>query len=476
MSVYDGSPSTLSETYAEENTCCLPPKAVARLGRGGVSDVAISPDETLVAVASRVGVWLYDAHTDDFVALIAVEGTGALEKIAFSTDGTRIAVTDWDGKTTVWDVSTRKMLDALTEEADASTTIDEAQWVRNETNPPACHPRDKLSWMVAFSPDGKHLVGLDGDDSLTLWNVRTGAKKQTLEKLIGYDAWTTTYESGTITYASTEACAVFDAVERGADGVRLCKGTEAGVPDPPVLATTISPSGIGTDEGRFPVWNLGVRNYCTLNGHTGAIHAIEFADDGALVGSRVADRLNEEEERQKAAFGDRFSYNMMWSNEISRLHYYFYTDSNKIVKSGRILTNAMVNSIEDTPITTVAFAHDGNRFATATEEHVNVWGVTGWPNIATLDVRKVESLAFSPKGTRIATGGTWPEHTVRVWEVETGELIAEFSGHKSNVSSLAFDYDGSLLASGSFDTTILLWDMTAYLSHEVEEVSERYVV
>ena len=57
--------------YPRENTACLPSGAVARFEKGGISDVAISPDENLIAIASRLGVWLYDAHTKDFVSLIA---------------------------------------------------------------------------------------------------------------------------------------------------------------------------------------------------------------------------------------------------------------------------------------------------------------------------------------------------------------------------------------------------------------------
>ena len=476
MRVNDQSSSTLGDSYPEENTCCLPPKAVARLGRGGVSDVATSPDGTLVAVASRLGVWLYDAHTDDFVALIAVEGTGVLEKIAFSPDGTRIAVADWDGKTTVWDVETGTMLNAVTLQAGAPVEVGEEQWVRtSKTHPPARHPQDKLSWMVTFSPDGKHLVGLDGDDALTLWDVGTGAKTRTLEKLIGYDAWITMFVGGIVIHASAESYMVFDVSVRGPDGIRLCKGTEDLAPVPPVTATTISPDGIETDEGRFPMWKLAIRTYCTLNGHTGAIHTIEFSDDGEFVGSRITDRLDPEDEERKALLSDHISYNMMWSSDID-ISDYFFTDNNKIVKGWKAVLGETVDPIEDSPAREVAFSYDGTRFATATEGHVNVWGVKGWQNIATLDVRKVESLAFSRDGTRLATGGTWPEQTIRLWDVETESLIAEFSGHKSNVSSLAFSPDGRLLASGSFDSTILLWDMTPYLSNETQEVTERYVV
>ena len=50
------SASTLTDSYPQHNTLCLPPGALARFGKGGVSDVAVSPDDSLLAVASRIGV------------------------------------------------------------------------------------------------------------------------------------------------------------------------------------------------------------------------------------------------------------------------------------------------------------------------------------------------------------------------------------------------------------------------------------
>ena len=48
-----------------------------------------------------------------------------------------------------------------------------------------------------------------------------------------------------------------------------------------------------------------------------------------------------------------------------------------------------------------------------------------------------------------------------LWDTATGERVAELSGHLGPVFSLAFAGDGRILASGSLDGTVKLWDVTA---------------
>ncbi|GBC77118.1 Microbial collagenase [bacterium HR08] len=69
----------------------------------------------------------------------------------------------------------------------------------------------------------------------------------------------------------------------------------------------------------------------------------------------------------------------------------------------------------------------------------------------------VISVALSPDGKLLASGSD--DQTVRLWEVATGNLVRTLSGHTDWVRSVAFSPDGKLLASGSRDRTVRLWEV-----------------
>jgi WD40 repeat protein len=67
----------------------------------------------------------------------------------------------------------------------------------------------------------------------------------------------------------------------------------------------------------------------------------------------------------------------------------------------------------------------------------------------------VYSVAFSPDGRLLASGSD--DTTIKLWEVATGREVRTLTGHTDWVRSVAFSPDGRLLASGSNDKTIKLW-------------------
>ena len=63
------------------------------------------------------------------------------------------------------------------------------------------------------------------------------------------------------------------------------------------------------------------------------------------------------------------------------------------------------------------------------------------------DAGRVDSLAFSPDGQRLASGSR--DQTVKIWECATGKELFALKGHAGWGNSVAFSPDGQRLASAS---------------------------
>ena len=499
-----GTPTT-PITGGEYQKWHLPDGAIARLGKGkiGQSDrsVAFSPDGQRLAVASHIGVWLYDVATSRELALFKTEGKA--QSVAFSHDGTILASNT--GSVKLWNLSTKEHIATLLPlrvvyghshvvafSPDGATLasggghsfVDLNLWdITTGENIAILKHTDDVR-TLAFSPDGKMLASGGGritDCSILLWDVETRTNITTLEghkdrvNSVAFSPNGATLASGA--GFNSGAVKLWD-VATGKN-IATFRHTErvnsvAFSPDGATLA-----SGAGFNSGAVKLWDVATgKNIATFR-HIDAVRSVVFSPDGATLASASDDgRIN---------LWNMAAHNSVGfdgaTNEVSSVA---FSPDGTILASGvsggtvklwdvATWTNiATLEGHEWADVRSVSFSLDGTTLAAGLQStgSVKLWDVATWTNITTLEGHKwgshVNSVSFSPNGAMLASGAS--DNTVKLWDVATWTNIATLEGHTEWVNSVSFSPNGATLASGSADNTVKLWDVatgknTATLRH-----------
>ena len=179
----------------------LPEGVRARLGKGNINEIAYSPDGSRLAVGGSIGIWVYDAQSGAEVALIGAH-TSWVDSVSFSPDGTTIASGSGDNTVRLWDAATSTALRTLTGHTGSvesvvfsldGTTLASGSddntvrlWdAATRTLKRTLQHTDRVK-SVVFSPDGTTLASGSGDETVRLWDAATGTSLRTLT---GHTDW-----------------------------------------------------------------------------------------------------------------------------------------------------------------------------------------------------------------------------------------------------------------------------------------------
>jgi WD40 repeat protein/DNA-binding SARP family transcriptional activator/energy-coupling factor transporter ATP-binding protein EcfA2 len=392
----------------------------APLYQSGIPTLA-SP--LLTVAFSADGKWLAAGGHDE-VVLLSVKNRGPIGRaqqvrtlpratraangLAFSPDGTRLAVATSDGTTRVWDLAPQRSRERLLL---------------------AAHGQGR--WDLALSPDGRRLATI-GPDGTGVWDVETG------RTLITQPA---------VNQPLSSLASVHLAVSP--DGTRLAA---AGLNRPPVVLDATTNRQTRTLPGR-PAADLalspdgshlatagpdGTRLWDAASGRTirtlpdpALRQAVSFSPDGRLLatggGSDGAIRIWDlATDKQQSVLAYTTS-----PATSTVLHLTFSPD-------GRRLAATILNTGAGSSVVP----------ASETDGTVLVWEVETGKQQLTLRQDHpggIFDAAFSPNGARLATAGL--DGTVRLWDSHTGAQLITVTQSDSPVRAVAFSADGRLLAS-----------------------------
>ncbi len=417
--------------------------------------VAWSPDGTRIATAAVDGtIVITDAVSGKQLASMA--GQDAISDLAWSPDGTQLAT---DGVTQVWGADGRKL--------------------RTYGSKTTC---------IAWSPDGKSLVGGQVDGEVIWWDVLDRVRPR---------VWKTgsTRRNSRVCYRPDGRLL---AVGSAGGKITLWKIPDALSPGKPRLQRTLTAS-LGSltsldwhpggeclvsagDDRAVDTWCLTQSEpgkLETLRGHQHTINQACWSPDGRRIASVSEDGTariwipKTPAERRDSLPGSRGLSGAAWHPQGVRL---------ACIQGNEIKVWDTVRSVPMMTLTghrrgirQVRWSPDGQRLATASRDGTaNIWTLAGDHELTLRGQGgELRTVAWSPDGSQLATAGQ--EKTICIWNAATGELQVTMEGHRSGIVDLRWHPFDGRLASCSSDHTIKIWDPIEGLARKTLAGHEGFV-
>ena len=348
---------------------------------------------------------------------------------------------------------------------------------RQLTHSPISYPAS-----VEFSEDGKTLAAEHYHEGVVLWNVASKRSRPAVKvESAGKNQFVYKSESGKVHVASIKDDTV-TLWETDRDRTPLIEGTGRKYWSAfPALSPTGTLFAYADADGNVKVWDVQCGEklhelthplYQDDEDDEDKISELAFSLDGSLLTSE-----------------SRFTPIRLWDMEHGEEIIAFPGDSLggiigfspcgkylaclgehaqlwDIARGEMIITSITQDQVTDE----FAFSPCG-RYLAAGMDEIMLWDITRCELHMQLSLpkgcQKMFPLAFSQCGDYFAAGAWWQPSMEKIpiclWEVETGKHLVTFWGHPTDVQALAFSPDNKLLASASYDGSILLWDLTPYI-------------
>jgi hypothetical protein len=294
---------------------------------------------------------------------------------------------------------------------------------------PGYHKGQVSQCSVAFSPDGRLLVGACGSNQVPVWEVGSGLLRYLL------------YE------ASQHS-----------------------------VACSFSPSGdilaLGGFDEMVTLWDTGTgESLGNLGSHDSPVWDIDFSPDARRV---VSVSFGGGPANGDVRLWGALDGQMLWSYSDSgvflSVSYHpsgetlAYGDARGDVAVLDAATGETMVSLSETrkAVGDVAYSSSGELLAAASDDNnIYLWDTSDYQLIATLEGHRhfVNGLAFGPDDTLLVSGSH--DRTLAIWDVSKHQLLKTLEGHEDEVLRVAFSPDGKLIASISWDGTIRLWGVPA---------------